>query len=508
MASENVGTIAQAYVQIMPSTKGIKGQLASVMGGEAESAGKSAGDTFSGAFGKAVGGSKPAISAVDELGKAFEQAAEKTGGLGDQIDGLTGKLGISLPSAAKDSLNGMEGFSAGTVASMGLAAGGIAAVYEAAKALHDLTMESAEWADDLLTRANKTGLSTDQLQGIDYAQRFLDFDKLEETLARITVSMDKARDGAEKESAAFETLGVSVTNADGSLRNNWETLWDVLEALGQVENATERDATSNDLLGNAFKEMNPLVKAGREEFERLVKAAEDSGKILSEDEVKALGKVSDAAQEYDAKLESVKNKIAVVWGPASIEAMELFGDAVETAASVLIDSGLLSGFEHLIESTEKFADVSLDLFDVKMPSFLDPISQLGSALDGLGYIIGAIGDALEWVETKAKGAWEALKNMPASEVPDDVGYYGGYNPAFNALGTESWRGGLTWVGEEGPELVALPQGTRIWSNAESERIAAAGTDTSRMEALLAQNVELLSEIYGVVIDQRAMRRMV
>lgn len=31
----------------------------------------------------------------------------------------------------------------------------------------------------------------------------------------------------------------------------------------------------------------------------------------------------------------------------------------------------------------------------------------------------------------------------------------------NARGTESWRGGLTVVGEEGPELVSLPQGARI-----------------------------------------------
>lgn len=34
----------------------------------------------------------------------------------------------------------------------------------------------------------------------------------------------------------------------------------------------------------------------------------------------------------------------------------------------------------------------------------------------------------------------------------------------NALGTSNWRGGLSWVGERGPELVDLPRGSRVYPN--------------------------------------------
>jgi hypothetical protein len=44
----------------------------------------------------------------------------------------------------------------------------------------------------------------------------------------------------------------------------------------------------------------------------------------------------------------------------------------------------------------------------------------------------------------------------------------------NATGTPNWRGGLTWVGEQGPELMNLPSGTRIWDAQESVRMATAG----------------------------------
>lgn len=47
---------------------------------------------------------------------------------------------------------------------------------------------------------------------------------------------------------------------------------------------------------------------------------------------------------------------------------------------------------------------------------------------------------------------------------DDVrAFYG------NAAGTDFWKGGWTWVGEEGPELLNLPRGARILSNPDSMR---------------------------------------
>lgn len=47
---------------------------------------------------------------------------------------------------------------------------------------------------------------------------------------------------------------------------------------------------------------------------------------------------------------------------------------------------------------------------------------------------------------------------------------GGFSPAFpmpigsNAMGTDFWRGGPTWVGERGPEIVDLPRGARVTAN--------------------------------------------
>ncbi len=44
----------------------------------------------------------------------------------------------------------------------------------------------------------------------------------------------------------------------------------------------------------------------------------------------------------------------------------------------------------------------------------------------------------------------------------------------NAHGTNYWRGGLTWVGEQGPELIELPKSTKVYSNEKSERMVQQG----------------------------------
>ena len=41
----------------------------------------------------------------------------------------------------------------------------------------------------------------------------------------------------------------------------------------------------------------------------------------------------------------------------------------------------------------------------------------------------------------------------------------------NAQGTRYWRGGMTWVGERGPELVDLPRGAAIYPHSKSMQIA-------------------------------------
>lgn len=55
----------------------------------------------------------------------------------------------------------------------------------------------------------------------------------------------------------------------------------------------------------------------------------------------------------------------------------------------------------------------------------------------------------------------------------------------NAAGTDFWRGGLSWVGEKGPELVNLPRGAQVLTNQQS------------MAAIKGQTVDHSGTVYHV-----------
>ena len=71
--------------------------------------------------------------------------------------------------------------------------------------------------------------------------------------------------------------------------------------------------------------------------------------------------------------------------------------------------------------------------------------------------------------------------------------------AGNAIGTSSWRGGMTWVGETGPELVSLPPRTRIFNPAESMALAGGGGDVYvTVNATVSNAVDVEQLAYRVV----------
>lgn len=74
--------------------------------------------------------------------------------------------------------------------------------------------------------------------------------------------------------------------------------------------------------------------------------------------------------------------------------------------------------------------------------------------------LDTVANAWDWLVGKVTG--ETKKESNASSSSESVGK--------NAMGTDNWRGGLTWVGENGAELIDLPKGTRILPNKTSARL--------------------------------------
>ena len=82
----------------------------------------------------------------------------------------------------------------------------------------------------------------------------------------------------------------------------------------------------------------------------------------------------------------------------------------------------------------------------------------------------------------------------------------GMGIGHNAAGTNNWRGGPTWVGERGPEIVNLPRGAQVIPN---HKIGGGATDLSQatIEALAAAIARRPNVLDGRVMAASVDRRV-
>lgn len=157
-------------------------------------------------------------------------------------------------------------------------------------------------ADDLNTLAKVTGLSTKELQKYGVAADLVDVDvdTIAKTHVKLTSSMAKAQKGNKTATAAFEALGVSITNADGSLRDS-DTVWqETIKALSNVKNETERETLAMDLMGKQANKLNPLIADGGETYEQMAKMFEKYDLELVDQET------LDKANDFNDSIDRIK----------------------------------------------------------------------------------------------------------------------------------------------------------------------------------------------------------
>ena len=259
----------------------------------------------------------------------------------------------------------------------------------AATALTGLAVSAGKQADELITLSNKTGIATQALQEMEYAARFIDVEveTMTGSMQKLTKNMDMARRGSKEQEEAFKRLGVEFKNQDGSLRNAKEVWAESIDALGKVASEADRDALAMNIFGKSAVELNPLIKAGSDELNRLGKEAHDVGAVMSDENVTALGKFDDQMQKLQAVLKTAGAEIGAAFIPVLEKLMPIIQDKIVPAIQSF--AGFVSGL------VDKFSNAS-----PQMQGFI--VALLGIAV-AIGPIISVIGSIVTVVSGVVAG---------------------------------------------------------------------------------------------------------
>lgn len=258
----------------------------------------------------------------------LESISAKTGELADKTKGLSTAAGVA-------------------------AAGMLAMAYNAGTA-----------ADDLLTMSKQTGFTVEELQKMKYASDLVDvsYETMTSSITKLTKDMASG-------SKVFEELGISIKNQDGSMRDATDVWYEAIEALGKIENETERDQMAMELFGKSATEMAGIIDDGGASLKALGDDLEATGAIMSKDAVESAGKFNDAIDELKGKASQAFVTAGAALADSLIPMLEKLVDVV---------SKVLQWFGNLDGTTQ-----TLILTVLGLTAAISPVLGLISTLTGL-----------------------------------------------------------------------------------------------------------------------------
>lgn len=358
-------------------------------------------------------------NATAELYKMENQLDKTTAELNGEATGAD-KAGDETEEAGKKAKDSNKNWKAlgDTVAAVAAgmaaaAAAAAAAIVGAGKALADFAVSGATYADDILTMSSVTGMSTEKLQELQYAADLVDVsvDTITGSMKKNLSSMSKAAKGNEATAEAYKKLGVAVLDANGNLRDDETVYWELIDALGQVEDETQRDLIAMELLGKSASDLNPLIEAGAEDMKALSVQAHNAGYVLDEDTLGAFGEFDDQMQKLGSGADAAKRAMGTVLLPVLTE---LAGDGVNLLGE--FTTGILDANGDLSKMGDVVGQVLPQVLDLILQYVPDLITLAGTLITSLATALTE-GDNLEKIMGAASTLFTTLLQAVLDLLP-------------------------------------------------------------------------------------------
>ena len=366
-----------------------------------------------------------------------------------------------------------------------------------AAAVWNAEVDASKWADDLATAAAQTGIDVETYQSWEYASQFIDTNV--DTIAK---AMNRMAKNVGSESAdlikVFNKLGVSTRKADGSARNAQETFWDVIDALHNIKDPTEQAIYANQLFGDSWTQLKPLIDAGSEAYQNLAEKGLEVA-VVSKQDVDALGAFNDAWSDMNSRLNKAQTTILARLAPAFTKIASSAGNAAD-AFNAFLDSeegsaaidALNSAIESLISSLlgeDNGAGTFAAIIDLatsavnKLTEALTWITQNGDTVASIVKGMGIAFAALK-VAPSALAFVQLLSKIPIGKLTSLFG--GGSSAGSAASGAAS--------------AASAAAGS---STANGAAILVKVVNTAEIAALIAAGAESVWNMYHEVKDNHS-----
>ncbi len=412
----------------------------------------------------------------EETGETVEDSEGKQRSFGDTIRDVSSSLGLEGIPAIENFASKFDNLNEHVGIAMVAIGGMITKLYDASKA-------ASEYADDVMTMSSVTGLSTDTLQKMNYAAELVDVstEQISSSMTKMVRNMANARDGNKDLQKEFARLGVRYREGNKELRNAEDVFYDLIDALGKVQNETERDAKAMAIFGRSAKELNPLIEAGSVKLKELGFEAENIGYIMGEEALGKLGDFDDAIQRMSNSSKGLQNSFGLALAPVLTALFDALAKVPIPVLQTLITlGGTVASIMLVVKAIKEVTDTGKGMinffkdFDVQAAKTTAIVMGVVVALLALGVIIATIIGKGDDLNRTMSGVGKSVGDIQSNIQKQQTQYY--------ASGTDFAQGGEATVGEHGPERVILPRGAKVLTAEETRK--SSGGDTYILNATI------------------------
>lgn len=215
-------------------------------------------------------------------------------------------------------------------------AAGITAAWGALNVIGSVK-QAADLADQLSKLSQRTGVAIESLSALNYAAGLNDatLSDLGNGLKGLSNKMLEAASKGGEAGAAFDALGIKVTDSAGKLRSVDAVLLDIADAFSKMQDGAGKSAIANKLMEESGIRLIPTLNNGRAGLEAMRKEAEALGGIMGKDLAKASVELNDNLARMDTLAQGLAASIGNAVIPKLNELMAEFLNARRAGLSFM-----------------------------------------------------------------------------------------------------------------------------------------------------------------------------
>lgn len=274
----------------------------------------------------------------------------------------------------------IEGDTAGfdnAIKGAGIAIAGLSA------AIGKAALDFGNYADKLLDLEQITGLSTDSLQELENVARVagVNFDGLTGVIQKFTARLPTLETGSSESAKAFESLGVSLRDANGEIRSTEQLFPELIESLRDIENVTERNVTAQQVFGKQLQDLAPVLGLTAEQYAQAQADAENY--LQTQEELQEANEFRIEVEKLQAELATLTREVAKVAIPIIQDLLPAFKEIGKFALELVgTFANLVDGFMNLPGPVQATIGILLGLV-VAVPKVVAAITAVKGAVIAL-----------------------------------------------------------------------------------------------------------------------------